>query len=177
MTRSTHHARRQRIRSLQYHEVQLLLRHIAIMLQGLHFCQPSASPTKPIAKHKQITALAFHYEIVTNCPMPGTPSTTTYTTYGPGGATLWLGGEVTNSVCFAFSATQPLTSNSSIRWPICTEWVTKPPWYRTTLTDCAPAGAVNETVNSPLFGAIVFVGMTMSVGLLFALSPCRYGGT
>jgi hypothetical protein len=60
MTGLTHHARPQRIRSLQYHEVQLLLRHIVIMLQGFDFCQPSASSTKPIAKHKQITALALH---------------------------------------------------------------------------------------------------------------------
>ena len=89
-----------------------------------HLCtaQPSSASLK-----LSYTISSLHATL-TNTPTPGTPSATTNTTYGPGGATFLLGGIFTVTLCCVPPGTNPTTSSTAMRIPMCRLCVTKPPW-------------------------------------------------
>lgn len=106
------------------------------------------------------------------------PSTSTNSTYGPGGATLPFGGVSTVSVCAVRPATHPLASRTNARWPMCKLCVTKPLQCSTTENTAvdAASGVLKVTVNGVPFAVRESVEMVMPVGRRAALVPERYGG-
>jgi hypothetical protein len=68
-----------------------------------------------------VVSLSMRLNTLTNSPTLGTPSTTTYTTYGPGGVRFMLPGIEAITVCPVSPVLKPTVSRYSMRWPMCSE--------------------------------------------------------
>ena len=68
-----------------------------------------------------MVSLFVRLNALTNCPTLGMPSTTMYTTYGPGGVRFMLPGIEAVTVCPILPALKPTVSRYNIRWPMCSE--------------------------------------------------------
>ena len=79
------------------------------------------------------------------------------------------------TICPELPALKPTVSRYSMRWPMCSEWVTKPPWYKATLKLVAFWGQLKLITRSDCADNSSFESRT-SVGRELALSPDRYGG-